>query len=129
MGTGGLDADVADVQAGDFRDAKPAAAREADQGQIEPGVGGSRGLALEVAKTAASSRRDRIFVASTRIALPVYMRCLSRIEGLLVVGWRCAVSYLVGGMNATRRARTDPVRASWVSVRRDVSPRRDLSDG
>src|SRR5204863_1809651 len=84
--------------------------------QIEPGVGGSRGLALEVAKTAASSRRDRIFVASTRIALPVYMRCLSRIEGLLVVGWRCAVSYLVGGMNATRRARTDPVRASWVSV-------------
>ena len=44
----GLDTDVADPQAGDFGDPQAAAAGKADQDQIEPAVGRTAGLALEV---------------------------------------------------------------------------------
>ena len=48
MGPRGLDADVADPQAGDLGDAQATAAGEADENEIEPGVRGSRGLAVQV---------------------------------------------------------------------------------
>src|SRR5258708_7261347 len=57
-------------------------------------------------RTAASSRRDRIFVASTRIAVPMYMRCLSRREVLLPAVSCRSVSYLGGGGKASENGRS-----------------------
>jgi hypothetical protein len=48
MGARGVETDIRQPQAGDLGDPQAAAARQADQDQVEPGVRGSRGLPRQV---------------------------------------------------------------------------------